>query len=59
MHEYVEKLGQIKDEKKLTIQQLAQSLDMAEQYVAMILLGEIVPRETDLERISEFVLENI
>lgn len=59
MHEYVEKLRQLQEEKKLTIQSIAQSLNMPEQYVALIVLGELIPREQDIERITEFVLENL
>jgi transcriptional regulator with XRE-family HTH domain len=59
MREYVDKLRQIKEEKGLTIADIAAQLNMAEQYVAMIMLGELVPRTDDLERIMDFVLDNV
>jgi transcriptional regulator with XRE-family HTH domain len=59
MEDYVERLRQIKEEKKLTIAEIAAKLDMPEQYVALIVLGEMVPRPADLDKISEYVLEHI
>jgi len=59
MIEYVDKLRQIKEEKGLTIADIAEALKMPDQYAAMIILGELVPRSEDLEKIADFVLDQV
>jgi transcriptional regulator with XRE-family HTH domain len=59
MHEYVEKLNQIKDEKKKSVKDIATELGMNPQLLALILLGEVIPAESDIERIAEYVIAQI
>ena len=59
MHEYIEKLNQLKDEKKKSVEDVAKEMDMSPQFLALVLLGEVVPTHTDIEKIAEYVLSEI
>ncbi len=59
MHEYVEKLIQVKDEKKKSIDDIAKDLEMEPQFLALVLLGEVVPTDADIEKISDYVLDSL
>ena len=59
MQEYIGKLKQIQKEKGLGLSHIAQELEMDEQYLRMIMLGELIPTDTDSEKIAEYVLSSL
>ncbi|MBU1864603.1 MAG: helix-turn-helix domain-containing protein [Candidatus Omnitrophica bacterium] len=59
MDNYIERLKQIREEKKLSLREVARQLHMSEQCLLMIELGEIVPTGKQIEEIMEFVVNEI
>ena len=59
MNQYIERLKQIRVEKKLSLDEVAERVGMSGQCLAMIELGEIVPTERQLEAITEFVIDEV
>ena len=55
----IERIKQIRTERSLTIRDVADKLGMAEQYLVMIELGEIVPTEEERELIEEYVIDSL
>lgn len=59
MQDYIQRLKQLREEKKWTITDVAGKLQIPEQYLAMIELGELVPSDEQYDAITEFVLDSI
>ncbi len=59
MNKWVERLKQIREEKELALAYVAERLEMAEQLIAMIELGEVVPSDEQIEAIMEFVIDEM
>ena len=59
MHDYVKRLKQIREEKKMSVSEVAERLGFSEQYLIMVELEEIIPTEKQVEKIMEFVINEI
>ena len=59
MTDYIKKLKQIRTEKKLSLQKIAEKLGVTEEFVSMIEIGEILPSQEQMDTIVEFVIEEM
>ncbi len=59
MQEYIQRLKQIREEKKMSMAEVAVRLGFSEQYLIMVELNEVIPSEKHLEKIAEFVINEI
>jgi len=57
MDKYIERFKQIREEKKLSLDEVAERVGVPGQCLAMIEIGEIIPTERQLEAIMEFVID--
>jgi transcriptional regulator with XRE-family HTH domain len=56
---YIERLRQLREEKKLSLKEVAKTLDIPERLLLMIELGELIPTETQMESIIEYVIDQV
>ena len=59
MHDYVRRLKQIQEEKQISVAQTAELLGFSEQFLTMVELGEIIPTKKQLEKIIEFIINEV
>ena len=59
MNDYIKRLKQIQEEKNISVAQTAELLGFSEQFLIMLELGEIIPTKEQLDKIMEFVVEQV
>jgi len=57
--DYLERLTQIRDELNMSLEACADKLNMSENFLRMIELGEMTPTENMKAAIMEFILDHI
>lgn len=59
MHDFIERLRQIREEKNLSLEDCAEKLGLTAQFLAMIEIGEVIPTNEQQEAIIEYILDQI